>query len=89
MEQLTLTAAGGKVMLATLNGLTIVSGANGSSTITVKGTINALNAAVNGLTFTPNANFSGTAYLVVALNDLANTVGPAMQTSKAIAITVA
>ena len=50
---------------------------------------NALNAAVNGLLFTPKPSFAGTAYLVVTLNDLANTVGPAMQTGKTVTISVA
>jgi hypothetical protein len=87
VEKLTLTVANGTAMLATTAGLTSVSG-NGTSTITLTGTINALNAAVNGLLFTPTPNMTGTAYLMVALNDLGNTVGPALQTSKAIAISV-
>jgi hypothetical protein len=89
VEQLTLTAANGTVTLPTTAGLVIVSGANGTSTVTVKGTINALNAAVNGLIFTPRSNFSGTAYLTATLNDLGNTVGPPLQTGKSITITVA
>jgi len=87
IEQLTLSAAGGKVTLATTAGLTFVTG-NGTGTVTVRGTINALNAAVNGLVFTPSNNFVGTAHLVVTLNDLANTVGPAMQSAWAITIPV-
>jgi trimeric autotransporter adhesin len=76
-----------RLLLATTAGLTSVSG-NGTTTVTLTGTINALNAAVNGLIFTPTHNLSGTAYLVVTLNDLANTGGVAMQTGKTIAIPV-
>jgi hypothetical protein len=88
IEQLTLTAVNGTATLATTAGLTFVSG-NGTGTVTIKGTINALNAAVNGLIFTPKAGFSGTAYLQVSLNDLGNTVGPALQTTKMVTISVA
>ena len=79
VEQLTLSAVKGRATLATTAGLTFVSG-NGTASVTVRGTINALNAAVNGLIFTPNTNTFGSAYLVVRLNDLANTAGPAQAT---------
>src|ERR1700730_11799965 len=46
VEQLTLTAANGIITLATMAGLTFVSG-NGTGSVTLRGTINALNAAVN------------------------------------------
>jgi hypothetical protein len=88
IEQLTLTAVNGMLTLATTAGLVFVSG-NGTSSVTIKGTINALNAAVNGLSFAPKPSFSGTAYLTITLNDLANTVGPAMQTGKTVTISVA
>ena len=88
VEQLTLTTVKGTVTLATTAGLTSISG-NGTGTVTVTGTINALNAAVNGLLFTPTPNIVGTAYLVVTLNDLANPVGPAMEAGRTIAIGVA
>jgi hypothetical protein len=87
IEQLTLTATYGTVTLATTAGLTIVSG-NGTASVIVRGTLNALNAAVNGLIFKPTKTSPGTAYLGVALNDLGSTGGPAMQTSKTIAISL-
>jgi large repetitive protein len=88
VEQLTLTAVRGTVTLATTAGLTFVSG-NGTASVTIRGTLNALNAAVNGLIFTPTHNYVGTADLVVTLNDLGNPVGPAMQQGRAITISVA
>ena len=88
IEQLTLTAVNGTVTLATTAGLTFVSG-NGTGSVIIKGTINALNAAVMGLSFTPKANFTGTAYLQVSLNDLGNTGGAALQTGKMITVYVA
>jgi hypothetical protein len=87
IEQLTLKVAKGTVMLATTAGLTFVSG-NGTANVTIRGTINALNAAVNGLVLTPTLNYTGPAYLVVTLNDLANTVGPAMEMGRTITIHV-
>jgi uncharacterized repeat protein (TIGR01451 family) len=86
LEKLTLQAVKGTATLATIAGLTVTG--NGTGTVTATGTINALNAAVNGLLFTPTANTYGAAYLVVTLNDMANTVGPAMQSSKTVNISV-
>src|SRR5205807_2120914 len=88
IERLTLTVSRGKATLGTTAGLASVSG-NGTATVTLTGTINALNAAVNGLIFTPTANTFGPASLLVTLNDLANTVGPALETGKKITINVA
>jgi hypothetical protein len=88
VEQLTLTVTKGKATLATTSGLTSVIG-NGTASVIVTGTINALNAALNGLVFTPTANTYGAAGLLVSINDLANTVGPALMASKSIPITVA
>jgi hypothetical protein len=86
LEKLTLQATRGTATLATTAGLTVTG--NGTATVTATGTINALNAAVNGLVFTPTANTFGTGYLVATLNDMANTVGPAMQSSKTVTISV-
>jgi hypothetical protein len=87
IEQLTLSAEKGTLLLGTIAGLTFVSG-NGTSTVVLRGTINALNAAINGLVFTPTPNYLGTAYLAVVLNDLGNTVGPPMESGRTVAISV-
>ena len=58
--QMTLSVGGsGTLNLAGTLGVTIVSGANGSSSLTIDGTIAALNAALDGLTFTPGSGDVG------------------------------
>jgi hypothetical protein len=68
---LTLSAAYGKVTFSTMSGLTVVSGANGSASVTVKGTLASLNAALNGLVFTPTSGYAGAAAsLLCSITDL-------------------
>ena len=88
--QVTFTAANATINLAQVNGLTIVSGSDGSSALTVSGTVSDLNAALNGLTFHPNAGFNGVAGLNISTDDLGNTgSGGASTSSAAVTITVA
>jgi len=68
-ETLTLTATDGTLTLATTSGLSFTAGANGSSSMTVSGTLANLNAAVNGLTYTPNSGYSGSDALHLSLTD--------------------
>jgi hypothetical protein len=83
--ELTLTAAYGKVKFSTISGLTVVSGANGSASVTVKGTLASLNAALNGLVFTPTAGYAGAAAsLHLSINDL----GDGLNGTAAIGISV-
>jgi hypothetical protein len=73
--ELTLTAANGKVKFSTMSGLTVVSGANGSASVTVKGTLAGLNAAINGLVFTPTSGYAGTAAaLLFSIKDLGDSL---------------
>jgi PhoPQ-activated pathogenicity-related protein len=72
VEQLTLTVTKGTVSLATTSGITVTSGANGSASMTLQGTLAHLNAALNGLQFTPTNGFTGSASLAVSYKDLAN-----------------
>jgi hypothetical protein len=68
---MTLNAAYGKVTFATMTGLTVVSGANGTASVTVKGTLASLNSALNGLVFTPTAGYAGAAAaLFFSITDL-------------------
>ena len=69
-EQLTLTVTHGKLTLASTKGLTVSAGANGSASLTVKGTLTNLNAGLNGLKFTPTAGYFGSASLTIAYKDL-------------------
>ena len=58
--QMTLSVGGtGTLSLAGTSNLTIVSGANGSSSLTISGNIAALNAALDGLTYTPGSGDVG------------------------------
>jgi hypothetical protein len=68
-ETLVLTVSDGSLTLATTSGVTITNGSNGSSSMSVSGTLANLNAAVNGLTYTPAANFVGSDSLKISLTD--------------------
>ncbi len=70
--EVSLTATNGTVTLATTAGLSITAGADGSSTVTIQGTLTSLNTALDGLIFTPTASYLGAASLQVATDDLGN-----------------
>jgi len=79
---LTLTATDGTLKLGSTTGITITSGANGSASMTISGTLSALNNALSGLTFVPiNA---GKATIVLSYTD----VGTGLKASATINITV-
>jgi hypothetical protein len=82
-EPLTLTATDGTLTLGSTSGITITSGANKSSSMTIDGTLAALNAALSGLTFNP-LNI-GAATVVLSYTD----VGDGLLASATINITVA
>ncbi len=83
-DTLSLAVSNGTVTLGSTTGLTLVSGANGSSSIVVKGTISNLNAALNNLVYAPTTNYTGSATLAISLKD----VGQNLTTSANVAITV-
>ena len=68
-EQVTLHASHGTLKLATTKGLTIVSGANKSASVTVSGTLATLNSDLNGLVYTPASGYSGSDSLTVSATD--------------------
>ena len=72
-ETLTLAVQNGILMLATLAGLTGVSG-NGTDTVTFTGTLAEINAALNGLSYAPDDNFNGRDTLRITANDNAGAV---------------
>ena len=87
--QVALTATNGIVTLSGTTGLTVTNGANGTSTVTVTGTIAAINTALNGLTFLPTSNYNGAASLQIVTDDLGNTgSGGARTDTDSIVITV-
>jgi RHS repeat-associated protein len=83
-DQLSLTSTGGTFTLATTSGLTVVSGANGSTAFSVTGTLANLNAALNGLAYTPTANTFGSGSLGISISD----PGDSLSASTAVTITV-
>ncbi|HET6324740.1 MAG TPA: S53 family peptidase, partial [Planctomycetaceae bacterium] len=83
-DSLTLSVSNGTLALGSTSGLSFTSGANGSASMTVTGTISQLEAAVVGLTYTPNAGYTGADSLSVLLADpLAN-----VSASTTVALTV-
>jgi len=69
--------AGGAVGLTQLTGISIVSGANNSSSVTFKGAITDMLAALSNLVYEEDINFNGTASLILIANDLGNSgLGP-------------
>ena len=70
IEQLTLISTPGVLTLGSTSGLKFVSGSNGSSSITVQGTLANLNAALSGLKFTPTTGYAGAASVSTTYEDL-------------------
>ena len=62
----------GTVALGSTAGVSVVNGANGSSAITINGTLANLNAALNTLTYTPGAGFTGQSQVYVILHNSVN-----------------
>jgi hypothetical protein len=83
-DSLTLTVLHGKLTLGSLTGLTITSGANGSSSITVQGTLANLNAALNGLVYAPATSYTGSDTLTVTVNNASD----GLSGSASVALTV-
>jgi hypothetical protein len=91
VERLTLRVTRGTIRLASLSGLTVVGGVNGSRLVVVEGTLDRLNAALAGdnLVYRPPTGFAGLDTLTVTLNDLGLTgSGGARTTTRAIRIQV-
>lgn len=66
-DTLTLIVSNGTLTLGSTTGVTVTG--NGSSSLTVSGTVANLNTAVNGLTYTPSSNFVGSDSLKISLTD--------------------
>jgi hypothetical protein len=72
LDTLSLSVTNGTLTLGPTTGLTIVSGANGSSSVTVAGSLANLNAAMVGLVYTPTAGFSGSDSLAIQFQNSLN-----------------
>jgi VCBS repeat-containing protein len=87
--QVALSVASGTLTLGALTGLTVTAGANGTSTLTVQGTLADINAALQGLTYQGNLNFNGGDSLSIVTSDLGNSgSGGALTDSDSVAITI-
>ncbi|NOU43388.1 MAG: DUF4347 domain-containing protein, partial [Methyloglobulus sp.] len=87
--QVTLSVSNGTLTLANTTGLILVSGANGSASLTYSGTVSALNTVLNsGVTFNPTAGYRGLEQLTVTTNDLGNTGGSAQSDTDTINVHV-
>jgi hypothetical protein len=91
LEQVALSATNGKLNLGTTTGVTFVTGTNGTSAMTIRGTLTNLNTALDGLTFTPALNFTGTgmsgAAITVAITDQLQQTAPFAPTANSITTT--
>ncbi|NJN85325.1 MAG: tandem-95 repeat protein [Leptolyngbyaceae cyanobacterium SL_7_1] len=67
----TLSVTQGKIAIAN-TGL-IIAGANNSTTMTLRGSLSAINSALAGLSYQSNSNFNGSDTLTVVANDQGNT----------------
>ena len=89
VEQITVSVVHGRLTLSGTTGLTLVAGANGSASMTYRGTLANLDAALNGLSYVPASNYSGADTLSVTSNDLGNTgSGGPLSAASAVSITV-
>ena len=88
--QTTLTATNGVLTLGGTTGLTFIGGADGvdDASMTIRGTISAINTALLDLQYEPNGDFNGSANLQIVTSDLGNTGGAAQTDTDNIAITV-
>ncbi|HET6328654.1 MAG TPA: hypothetical protein VFG04_28480, partial [Planctomycetaceae bacterium] len=68
-DSATLTVSHGTITLGSATGLIVLAGANGTATVTVKGTVANLNAALNGLVYQPTTNYTGSDTLSVSIVD--------------------
>ena len=84
IEQVVLRATRGNLRLGSTTGITFVSGANNSASMTISGTLTSLNAWLNGLKFTPTTNFYGSVTISIKYTDAKN----GLSVSTKIAVTV-
>src|SRR5204863_82740 len=87
--QVSLAVTHGTLSLSGTAGLAFTAGANGSASLTVTGTLAALNTALDGLSYIPAPNYNGPDTLSLLTNDLGSfgSGGP-LTASSTVAITV-
>jgi len=77
--QISLSAFPGTLRLGSTVGVIEVIG-DGTSAVSLRGPLSALNAALNGLTFTPPGAFVGDATVMITTNDMGGIGGPPVYT---------
>ncbi len=73
--EVSLSVNDGDLTLVTATGLSFTGGANGSSSITVTGTLTDLNNALDTLTYQPDLNYFGSDTFTLTIDDQGNTGG--------------
>ncbi|HEV8069000.1 MAG TPA: hypothetical protein VGP76_14785 [Planctomycetaceae bacterium] len=68
-DSVTVSVGNGKLELASVSGVTITSGSNGSSSMTINGTLGNLIGALKFLAYEPNPGFSGSDHFWMSIND--------------------
>ncbi|MGH9277494.1 MAG: beta strand repeat-containing protein [Acidimicrobiales bacterium] len=87
--KVTLSVSHGTLTLSTTVGLTFNSGANGTATMAVTGTLTDINAALAGLTYTPTTAYIGADTLTMTTDDQGNEgIGQVQTDQDTVAITV-
>jgi len=85
----TLNVSHGLLNLGGTVGIGFTGGSNGSASMTITGTVTAINNALNNMTYSPDANYTGSDTLTITTNDQGNTgSGGALSDTNTIGITV-
>lgn len=83
----TLTAGSTATVEGDASGLTSLTG-NGTPTVTLTGTVAAINSALSTVTYRPSSGFTGTSSLQIVTNDQGNTGGGQLVDTDTVPITV-
>jgi hypothetical protein len=91
--EVTLTSTNGVLTLGTTAGLSFASGANGTATMTFRGTLSDINTALGTASYGPGANYNGPATITLQVTDdaggiIATGSGAATSDSDVINVTV-
>jgi large repetitive protein len=80
-DTVALTVSHGTLLLGSPGSIGLVSGANGSASMTIKGTLPNLIKALNGLSYTPSSNFVGSDSLTVSITNTGNGLSASASTT--------
>ncbi len=80
-DTVALTVSHGVLLLGSPGSIALVSGANNSASMTIKGTLPNLIAALNGLSYTPSSNFVGSDSLTIKITNSGNGLSASASTA--------